>query len=77
MRSGDGTTRSPWWGMSVIALCIFQRSRSISGALSRIVRLQKSDLRAGSFSTAHMIASVAVIRPTPQECLLAARVART
>src|SRR5437016_158074 len=36
--------------------------RSRSGRRSRIVRLQKSDRSAGSFSTAHMTASVSLIR---------------
>jgi len=50
--------------MAVIACRMRSRRRSRSGIRSRMVRLQKSDRSAASFSIAHMIASEADIRVT-------------
>ena len=49
-------------GIAATARASVWSMRSSSGTCSRIVRLQKSERSAGSFSTAHMIASVSDMR---------------
>src|SRR2546430_10890415 len=45
-----------------MACSTLARTRAVSGARSRMLMFVKSERRAGSFSTAHMIASASLIR---------------
>ncbi len=71
IRNGAPTTRWRSRGIASSARCSVARKRSSVGRRSRKVRLQKSERSAGSFSTAHMIASAFDIR-TGQRYVVAA-----